>query len=725
MSVGEKKPGKQKANLEGLETKKVVRVFFLQPIDPTQINDLTDIKKINLTEVVLIKKNKESRNAGAFMPAGGQVEMGESLQEAAERESLQETHLIFSELVKMQSVQKYAFMIDGSLTGRESHFFVGRLYAPGFDVPYALDNDADKIERFVRFNRQELKELIDGEKVKGGKIFDSLNANKEARKKVGTMADQKEIHAVQTELSELLMQAEVDKKISVLRLLVNSGFSLKGLESVVVTAFKGLSTEVQSSGVSVVDKYKRVSKFWEKYINELVNSREDLQVVLNFSNLQDILLDLEKYKNKPGDTIPTIHMMFPIMFGLNFDLRFLDLLKREPHLEKIYAMSRILFLYNNMKTGERGAASERLLRRLLEKKEGDIGEKEIVDYFKKIGFFSTELEFSFQDLGKLTDNFISDLRGQAQIPASAESIFTSPDTTGKSLPELLALAFGSTDKRIKFEAQRKLLLIQLAFENRNYYQKVIDKGIKPLDELEEKLEVNDGSATVKMEGKTRIKNTKLSLNKKPYPVTIYQRIKDEESQLRKVLVRDALDFSETSPYNDIYGESYVFDEKASGEMEIVEREDPFSVPDGKNGKIKKYSAPLIVHNYFKELKSKLGAGEKIEILQFKGLPQEGTGVESNSVGGGAKLRFLKFYLRHIDINGIERTREVQMFLPKLVEGKPVSGEEDYEDKKKDDERYGLARLFTHGNVYSLIELLFPHHVYGDRMKEFFKVKKHD
>lgn len=722
MSVGEKSPGKQKVSLEGLETKQVVRVFFLQSVDPKLINEATDLTKLNLTEVVLIQKNNRSRNAGAFMPVGGQKKEGESLEEAAEREALEETHLIFSRLEKLKAVQKYAFMEDGKLVGRESHFFVGSLYAPMFDVPYALDNDVDKIEKFVRFSRQELKELMDGEKMKGGKMFDSLNTDTNVRDRVGTKARQKEIHAVQKEVSQLLMQAEVEKKLNVIGLLLGSSFSPKDLDPAVVESFDNLLTEFQQDGISVVEKYKRVGSFWEKYIRQLT-TWEDLRVVLNFSNLQDVLLDVKGYRKKPGDTIPTIHMMFPVMFGLNFDIRFLDLFKREPHLENIYAMTRILFLYNNMQTGKRADGSERLLRRFLGKPEGEVGEKEMVEYFKRLGFLSPEFNFSFQDLGEKVDTFLSELRGQAQIPASAESIFTSPDTKGKSLPELLALAFGSTDKRIKFEAQRKLLLIQLAFENRNYYEKVTNKGIEPLSKLEKKLEIDDGTATVRMEGKTRVKNTKLSLKNKTCPVTIYQRIKEEESLLRKVLVRDSWDFEGNVSYNDIYGESYVFDEGAMSEMEIIERDAPFPMTDGKDRKIEKYSAPLVVHNFLQELKTKLDEGEKIEILQFKGLPKEGEGVESNGLGGGAKVRFLKFYLRHTDKEGVERTREVQMFLPKMEDGKIISGEVDYKAKKDDDERYGLARLFTHGNVYSLIELLFPHHVYGDRMKEFFKVKK--
>jgi hypothetical protein len=563
---------------------------------------------------------------------------------------------------------------------------------------------------------------MDGKKVRGKKMYDALNKTKVPRKSSNVGPDKNQIENVQDVLSESLMREEVKRKMSVLNILVSGRFGNETSKTI-SEDLKKLEQDLKESKSDAVTHYKKVNKFWAGNIHTCKPA--ELRIALEFANTQDILDDLEKYQKKSGDTLPTIHMMFPIMFGLNFDLRFLDLFKREPHLEKIYAMSRILFLYNNMKSGERGAASERLLRRILDKKEGEVGENEMVEFFKNLDYLSSGFDFSFQDLGKLVDNFLSDLRGQAQIPASAESIFTSPDTKGKSLQELLALAFGSTDKRIKFEAQRKLLLVQLAFENRNYYEKVTEKGIKPLDKLEEKLEVNDGSATVRMDGKTRIKKTKLFLNERTYPVTIYQRIKEEESQLRKVLVRDAWDFGESSPYNDIYGESYIFDEKAIGEMGIVEREDPFFVPDGKDGKIKKYTAPLVVHNFLQELKSKLGAGEKIEILQFKGLPQEGTGVESNSVGGGAKLRFLKFYIRHTDANGVSRTREVQMFLPKLVAGEPVSGEEDYEEKKKDDERYGLARLFTHGNVFSLIELLFPHHVYGDLMKEFFKVKKHD
>lgn len=710
--------GEKNTNLESIEKVPVVRIFFLQPVDPNQINDLTDLKKISLTEVVLVRKNKFSKNAGALMPVGGSVLPHEDVNHAAIRESLEETHLIFTELVKMQSEQTYYFKHGGKLVGRKSYFFVGRLFAPKYDVPYALDNDVDKIEKFVRLNRQELKELIDGDKVKGGYIYDSLSANKEARKRVGTIASQKEIHAVQNELSEKLMQAEVDRKLNVLKILFKKKLEQGELDTGMREKFSILEKDISNDAIKILDKYKIISKYWEKNINLLVNGPEDLIVALRFSNLEDILADLVEYKKKEGDTLPTLQMMFPIMFGLNFDVRFLDLIKRNVHLEKIYTMSRILFLYNNMQTGQRGAASERLLRRLLQKQNGRIEENDLTTYFKKLGILSQDFQTNFKALADEVDLFFQDLQKQSQISPTVASLSHINEVEDKPFERIVKLAFSSEERQIKFEAQRKLLLVYLSFQARSFYNNVVGKGITELDDLEKKMEV-------KTVGQNSLKDKKrrISLGGKEYPVIIERRRKEFNSMLRKVLVRDALDFKEDSPYNDIFGETYVFDDAAIEEMNEDLRPVPLPMTDGKDRKIEKYSAPLVVHIFLQELKTKLGIGEKIEILQFKGLPKEGEGALSNSIGGGAKVRFLKFYIRHTDTEGVERTREVQMFLPKKENGEIVSGEVDYTNKKIDDDRYALARLFTHGNVYSVIELLFPHHVYGDSMKDFFKIKK--
>jgi len=160
------------------------------------------------------------------------------------------------------------------------------------------------------------------------------------------------------------------------------------------------------------------------------------------------------------------------------------------------------------------------------------------------------------------------------------------------------------------------------------------------------------------------------------------------------------------------------DKDLDKDVQEIEENLPPDLPE----KVKDFVAPEVVFDFIIELVTKAKEnGEEIEIQQWKGLPKNGNGMESNGVGGGGTIRLCKFYIKHTDVKGVARMREVQIFLPKEESGIWVSGKVDYDNKKTDDERYSISRLFTHGNVYSLIELLFPYDIYGEGMKAFFKV----
>ena len=160
-------------------------------------------------------------------------------------------------------------------------------------------------------------------------------------------------------------------------------------------------------------------------------------------------------------------------------------------------------------------------------------------------------------------------------------------------------------------------------------------------------------------------------------------------------------------------------------MNIERRATPCQMTNGNDVLILEYNAPLIVHEYIAQLHTNAELrGQKIKIKQFKELPKEGENMKSSGNGGGGKIRVCKFYIEHTDENNEVRVQEMQMFLPKqTTDGSWVSGEEDYEYKKKDDKGYAMKRLFTHGSTYSLIELFFPYYIYGDRMKALFSPLK--
>jgi len=717
---------------ENVEFKEVVRVFLLQPIAPESITSDSDLEDVNLNRLILIQKNSQSNNPNQIMPIGGNIETGEDPIQAAQREVLEETHLII-DLEQLETTQTYEFMHYGAKSGRKSTFFLGKLFAPKYDAPYPLDNKVDKIGSFANLDLQDLQHLFSEGTFGSGSILDSLNRNEITRNKVETFASTSEIIQLQNELLVESKYAEIKSKVHIFETVLRIGFGTVDENLRNKIAVLSLESERLSSGKtneSVEILFEKVQAFWKQNIVTISGGYKNVQSTLRFASVEDVLSDLGIDPNKEtqdGKGFPTAHMMFPVMFGFDFDKKLIPLLEGNPHIDTLYKMSKVLYLYNEYLYAEnqnRRRASGRLLKRVLKiEKNTDFNEEDIITFFKQEMYINSETQESFRFLGDEIDAFFSDLQNQTKVPPSLAYLAHKNEVQDKSFERIVKLAFSNTesiaDKQIKFEAQRKLLLVHMLFEVKKYYEDIKRKGIEPLDDLEAELEIKDNSLLPLQ--KT---NRTIVLQGKPFKVIIERNPKEMRSLLRKVLVRDEWNFTEKGPYNDIYRETYVFDVDAKEDMVEEKRVTPCLMTDGKGKSIETYKAHLVVHNLITELVKKAKIkGDNVEVNLFKGLPQNGEGITSSGVGGGGQIRLCKFYIKHKDRESVDRMREVQIFLPKEEAGVWVSGEEDYENKKEDDERYSLQRLFTHGNAYSLIELLFPYHIYGDRMKVMFEPDK--
>lgn len=714
---------------ENVEFKEVVRVFLLQPIAPETIASDSDLENCNLNRLILIQKNDQSNNPNQIMPIGGNVELGEDSMQAARREVLEETHLII-DLEQLQTTQTYEFIHHGIKAGRKSVFFLGKLFAPKYDAPYPLDNKVDKISGFAYLNLQDLQHLFSEGTFGSGNILDSLNKDETEREKVQTVANTNEIIQLQNELITESKYAEIKSKVHIFETVLRIGFgavdeNLRNEITLLIKGFEQLSAKKDDTSVEML--FEKVQTFWKQNIVTISGGYKNIQSALRFLSVENVLSDLgidptKKIQNGKG--FPTAHIMFSVMFGFDFDKKLIPLLEGNSHIDTLYKMSKVLYLYNEYLYGEnenRRGASSRLLKRILKiNKTGGFNEEDIFTFFKQEMYINTETQESFRFLGDEIDAFFSDLQNQTKVPPSLAYLAHKNEVQDKSFERIIKLAFSDaesiTDKQIKFEAQRKLLLAHMLIEVKKYYEDIKKKGIEPLDDLEAELEIKDNSLQPLQK-----KNRTIMLQDKSFKVIIERNPKEMRSLLRKVLVRDEWNFTEKGPYNDIYRETYVFDVDANEDMVEEKRITPCIMTDGKGGTIETYKAPLVVHNFISELVKKAETkGDNLEVHLFKGLPKNGEGMVSSGVGGGGKIRLCKFYIKHRDDENIERMREVQIFLPKEEGGAWVSGEKDYNHKKEDDERYTLQRLFTHGNAYSLIELLFPYHIYGDRMKVMFE-----
>lgn len=723
----------KKENKEEISYKEVVRIFLLQTISHNEISDIIqneeDIKSLSFTRTVLIQKSANANNPNQLMPIGGNINKGETPESAAKREALEETHLIFSNLIKLDAEQTYTFMHNGKKAGRKSCFFLGNLFAQPFDKPYPLNEEVDKIQQFVNLKPNELKELFTSGSLQDYTLLDSLNPNEKTRKKAKTKADNNEIQTIQSELLEKVKLAEIKKKIDVLIILNSRGFN-KVENKKVSDALDLLKVKLDlaNSKNAIEELFTEVDTFWRENIMSLCVNKDNLREAIRFSNLQDMLQDIEIPEDKIGNEIPTIHMMFPIMFGFNFDKKLLPLLLNNKHLKKLYTMSRILYFHNELLESEDEKRKERIKKilnsifsKLGLEDQKSFNDKNLIELFKRFSFLSSDFETSFTILGSEVDNLFTILQDQGKIDPKQFTLSHVNEVQAKDFNRIVKLAFGpesnAKEKRVKFEAQRKLLLSMLLFEAKKYYTSILEVGVTQLDDLEESLEISNDDADLNQES-TRV----IRLGEELYPVIIERRTKSLISLLRKVLVRDDWNFESDSSYNDTFAETYVFREVSEEKMKSKTYDTPCKMTDGKNREMTELKTQGVVYDLINELVTKAKNSDlgELEILQFKALSEEGKIIESAGLGGGAKIRLCKFYLKFTNKEGVTMIREVQVFLPKKVNGEWVSGEVDYDYKKKDDERYALARLFTHGNIYSIVELLFPYKIYGDSVKELFK-----
>lgn len=728
--------------LELPEYKKVVRVFLLQTNNGSLLQSNEDLKQFSAIDVIMSKKNDQAKNPSQIMPPGGNVNKSikngitedEDLYDAARREILEETHILMSDLKKLDAVQEYSFTNKDGIQHREATFFVGQLYGMRYDTPWPLDNEEDKIESFPQIPSVEVEKLFQKGEYNNSPLLDSLHTNEQYRESMGTYTNTRDVFRVQEELTTLVQKEEIKQKVKILNII----FAKKETHSDVYQKWKNIRTAVDTqTAENQRELYNQIEVFWQLHIIEIAEDYTEVQKAIAVADLEYVIRDLvsnQQEGRKPFTGLPTIHMMFSTLFGFDFTKDHMHLTQEHPHLKKLMSMARGLWLYSQTLVSvgsDRKEASKRLLKKIIGKHEGDVTKQDMFAYLQReFGFAIDYNRESFAMLGEEVDMLFTELQVQSLVDPNKANLQQRNEVQGKNFDRLTELACSNSESyagyQIKFEAQRKLLLVYLFTDIRAFHESVRLKGTQPLDDLESELEVKAGRP---LQSAVRI----LSIKGKEYNVVIERNRKTIGSLLRKVLVRDIWDmdgnkngyqYAQTE-YNDIYRESYTFDEGAMIDTEVAVYETPCVMTDGKKKLITAYKAPRVVHNFIQELVQKANQKtENISIDAFKELPEEGGTIESNGPGGGGSIRMCKFYVKHTDKDLIVRMREVQIFLPnKKEDGTVISGMVDFKNKKEDDDAYSMKRLFTQGHTYSLIELLFPHHIYGDQMKALFPVLK--
>ncbi len=694
-----------KVEIREKERTEVVRTFLFQSINESKIPDDQNLAALNFTNLVLLQKGPEAVNPGDLMPVGGKMNEGESVVKAGLRETVEETHLRPSKgsVVKFESVQDYTFRHPKKgMVDNRSHFLAGRLLPEPMDVAYGIDRAEDKIENFVSLSMAQGQELLKTGQVNlpdgPADLFDSL-----ATEQVG----------VRNELMHHWQRVEAQKKMEVLNFLLKKKYA--GSEEVKAQV-KELIDDLERSG----DRILEAVELWQRLINYF--TVEEVQLALRHDNLKAKLENAtENFDPETGEGVPTIEFILPLIMGEDLDMAEKKTLMANPVTARTLRMIQEL-----QRAEEEGTDSEEVLDRLQEK-----GLLDLVDkiYHMEKGELLEE-DIDFKGLGELISLFFE----QSEQEAGTKFWDEFDEVKEADLKTLFGYASGGLtsdrfetdrDKRVlKWEAQRKIIMITLLNEVVKYSNEILKRGIKPIEDIEKsflnpRITSRTGIKELILDSASRNRMIRWQQPSHYKEVTINRRTKTGRSQFRKMIVRDQVP-NNPDYINDTFAGTYIFDRVDPKDLVIEEWVVPLdrSLRDKKGNVLESFKAPKVIADLMFTF-WEAGKGQ-VEIIDYKELPPQGEGIKSSGPGGGADLRFAKFYVRHIDEQGVIRHKEYHVFVPDAQRNK--SAQDEYINKIEDDKKYGMRRLFSTKGLRSLIELLFPAEVYGEEIKHIVKGK---
>lgn len=746
----------------------VIRVFLFQSEDPNRLSEETPLSELTFTRTLFLKKGGK-KNPGQLMPPGGKLEPNEDIKKAAVNEVVEETLLrfpptslrIFKDVAGEALNQDYSFRVHSEdkdkIYERWAFFARAKLLPAPLDLPYALDLEEDKIQSFETLSFSELQRLLrDGYIDRGAErmpLLDSLWRDKEQRQQVGTHTEQDIVEDIHR---GILLEAQVlesAKKVSVLlHILKSHSHAVEILES--LTRYAQLLRKIQSDQKdSILNKeeliertYDEVQELWETEIHKFRIGFSEIQSALAASNFEEGITTIhygfkrEEVAREQG--IPTLHLLFPLLLNDHLDENTLRVLKETPQTEKLYEMMRTLFLFSQY-SKEKTPARERRLSALCGVPVGEpITAEHIMKLFYKKHWISNQPQEKIQKMSDEVNRFLDNIREEAGLANRRlqtddnETLEIAIDQINEvknaSFEELCGYAFGNTqgkrflpetERVLRWEAHRKLLLMLIYNEAISLYNEVRQRDIKPIRDIEELLETGSSSPGERS----------FSLGGKDYSVVISPRLKEESSLFRKMIVRDSMmpDIA-----RDLFGEAIIFTGKENFTMGDLAKTEfnccEYSVTRTGGYKLNTLRGPLVIVNLLKELLEH--GSEKISIEDFKMFGDSKNITGRLNPGSTGKIRFWKFNIVHEEEDKktrevVKRYREVQVFLPtpnmdpnpkadKFIS--PLKEEGDYIRKKRDDDLYRIFRLFDTTSLRSFMELLFPAEIYGNEIREMYR-----
>ncbi|MFH0818991.1 MAG: NUDIX domain-containing protein [Patescibacteria group bacterium] len=773
----------------------VVRIFLFQSRSEHDIRDDENLKEIQFTNLVLIKKSKDANNPNQLMPVGGAVEKRETAVQAGRREAVEETHLRppLHTVIEMQAQQDYDFYHHKKQQTVYNHskFLIGRLLPAPMDVPFQLSPKEDKIDSFLHLSFEQAQQLLNTGRLQTDDtvectLLDSLSPDARDRVKSRTHINDQEVSGVRNELLFHFQRVEAAKKMDVLLSLMlhklptakkdiaikqdaqqrNEIIRMARQQKAELELFENEMSENEQ--LTFPEKFERASKaideanrIWKALAHHF--TANDIRQALKYDNLQvKIENATEKFNEETGHGVPTIDFVLPLILGREIDSSELKIIMKNSHARRVLRMMKAIGDARRQGITDGQEIIGRLSYRDPEHPEIEPLLDVPKTYFEvHKGKIDGKKEFNLSVAGVLVDEFfkewqqadtkvkfvdqLNEIKGADLIQIFEYAIGNIPDKIAKKI--LRRQKYDSLDRArniLQWEARRKLAAIFLLNESIRVHNHVLERGIAPIRELEEGLveakAAEYGGSSISMQlfleqASTDDRHGALGFHKGYKNVLRYERVKSLRGILRKIIVRDQLPEEDVSGDidGDAFAESYFFegnyeakdleikeycipydDNLVDDEFDTDERK-RFVVRDRTGKQLDKISAPQIIADFIKTLLIN-GRGH-VEIEAFKPLPPIGQAFESAGPGGGGKVRFCKFYIKHVDENNVARYREVHVYVPDSK--RKTKAYDEYVDKIQDDKEYRVQRLFmTHG-LRSMMELLFPAEIYGDDVRKMY------
>ncbi len=774
-------------NPEDERTKEQVRMFLfqskwsehlpgeLQPDDlrESQKEQYEQIRReqigeLQLTEMYLARRKSKDGEPDRLVPFGGDVDAevtddmsgaekhGKRVDAGLERTTSQ-THVRPTKGT-VTNAGHTTFTYDGQT--REVTNYTARLMPR--DMGYALDPERNRIEGYVGLTMPEWAMLaVSGEMITDDGETIALTYNmvrdQETREEHGiTDTTDAEVIRVQQEVTAHLALTEADKKLKVLRALVNQtsprhipdeerigdkerrrllsqiDLLLDDLDSGMLPYKRALRDKLNARDDSddsvhlqyveeAMTRYQVVQNFWYQvapdYDMDSVQQAvryTNMEAEVNYASEREIPRD-EALETGKGN--PTVDFIFPLLMSDHDELTFSEkkmFLKNNPRAAKLLRATNMLEEIRHDQTTHIDDRTEVFLEYLREEK-----------------MLHTDRTPAFREMSDTLDEYFRGLL-QERIPEEDwGELDVEPEVTpmekesdNEFFARLVRLASdglpddAERSNLVRWEAQRKLVLM-LMYENLEpVREESLQKGVAELKQIEEEhlMPIDYQGESVGI----------LALGWEHYLCRRKSRTKEMRSMLRKMIVRnegfgeniDAFEGAE-----DVHGEAYIFRPMDPATDENYETMVPLdtSIATADAGLASTSSGveiPLAIANWFQALKED---NNHIRIEKLKPLPKKGEAFVSAGAGGGDKIRMMKCDFVYVDDDGGElERREIQIFVPHRDEsGEWISGEADYQDKKKKDDQYALKRLFNTRALRSFMELMYPEQIYKKKAQQLY------